>query len=37
MSYVEQTAWIRNQTFIDNVLFGEPYDEERYDMVIKAC
>ena len=37
LSYVEQTPWIRNQTFMDNVLFGEEFDQDRYDKVIKAC
>ncbi|KAK1940463.1 ABC transporter C family member 2 [Phytophthora citrophthora] len=36
ISYVSQETWIRNQTVRDNILFGEPFDVERYEMVLKA-
>ncbi|KAK9466533.1 P-loop containing nucleoside triphosphate hydrolase protein [Lipomyces arxii] len=29
--------WIQNSTLMDNILFGRPYDEERYNRVIKDC
>lgn len=37
MAYVAQQAWILNATLKDNVLFGQPYDEARWEAVIKAC
>jgi len=36
-AYVAQTAWILNKTVRDNILFGLPYDEEKYNKVIDAC
>ncbi|KAI0733631.1 ABC protein [Fomitopsis betulina] len=30
VAYCSQTAWIQNATMRENVLFGQPYDEERY-------
>ncbi|KAK6202553.1 P-loop containing nucleoside triphosphate hydrolase protein [Scheffersomyces amazonensis] len=29
--------WILNATIKDNILFGTPYDKQRYDSVIYAC
>ncbi|KAI8867302.1 P-loop containing nucleoside triphosphate hydrolase protein, partial [Ramicandelaber brevisporus] len=37
VSYVAQTAWLRNATIRNNIVFGEPYDEERYRAVLHAC
>jgi ABC-type multidrug transport system fused ATPase/permease subunit len=37
VSYASQSAWIQNATLRDNVLFGTPYDKERYDRVVYAC
>ena len=37
VAYVAQTAWILNASLRDNILFGKPYDEEKYERVIKAC
>ena len=37
VAYVTQAAWIQNMTVRDNILFGKPYDEERYQMVIESC
>lgn len=37
VAYVAQTAWILNKTLRDNILFGLPYDRERYEQVIDAC
>ena len=34
ISYVSQIPWIRNATIKDNILFYQPYDEERYNKVI---
>ena len=32
-----QQAWIMNCTLRENVLFGKPFNEERYTKVIDAC
>ncbi|KAF8175919.1 P-loop containing nucleoside triphosphate hydrolase protein [Mycena galopus ATCC 62051] len=38
VAYCPQGAWIQNATLRDNVLFGRPWDEERYWRVIEdAC
>ena len=37
MAYVAQQAWIQNATVRDNILFGRPYDEGRYEAVLDAC
>ncbi|KDQ57350.1 hypothetical protein JAAARDRAFT_194496 [Jaapia argillacea MUCL 33604] len=38
VAYCPQTAWIQNATLKDNVLFGQPFDEERYWAAVeKAC
>ena len=34
ISYVSQIPWIRNATIKDNILFYQPYDEERYKKII---
>lgn len=36
-AYSSQQAWIQNQTVRDNILFGAPYDETRYNQVVNAC
>lgn len=36
-AYCAQQAWIQNATLRDNILFGLPYDEAKYDRVIDAC
>ncbi|TDL20835.1 ABC protein [Rickenella mellea] len=30
VGYCPQTAWIQNATVRDNILFGQPFDEDRY-------
>lgn len=37
IAYVAQTPWLENATFKENILFGLPEDEERYEKVISAC
>ncbi|KAJ3261407.1 hypothetical protein HK103_006015 [Boothiomyces macroporosus] len=37
VAYVAQTAWLLNASIRDNILFGEPYDFERYMRVVYAC
>ncbi|KAJ1118458.1 hypothetical protein NDU88_006649, partial [Pleurodeles waltl] len=36
-AYVAQQAWIFNATVRENILFGEPYDEEKYNASLEAC
>ena len=35
--YVPQIAWIFSGTIRENILFGEQYDEDKYNRVIEAC
>jgi ATP-binding cassette, subfamily C (CFTR/MRP), member 1 len=37
VAYAAQTPWILNATVRENVIFGLPYDENKYNSVIKAC
>ncbi|KAK3352219.1 ABC transporter [Lasiosphaeria hispida] len=37
IAYVGQQPWIENATVRDNVLFGMPFDEERYERTLAAC
>jgi ABC-type multidrug transport system fused ATPase/permease subunit len=37
VAYAAQTPWLLNATIRDNILFGEEYDEKRYNAVIKGC
>jgi ATP-binding cassette subfamily C (CFTR/MRP) protein 1 len=37
MAYVPQTAWCQNLTLRENIVFGQPWEEERYNQVIHAC
>jgi ABC-type multidrug transport system fused ATPase/permease subunit len=37
VAFVPQIPWIENCSFKDNILFGLPYDEQRYQQVISAC
>ncbi len=37
VAYCGQTPWILNATVKDNILFGEPFDEQRYLEVLEAC
>lgn len=30
IAYAAQESWVQNETIRDNILFGSPYDEERY-------
>ncbi|KAF9788298.1 multidrug resistance-associated ABC transporter [Thelephora terrestris] len=36
-AYVPQTAWLRNASIKDNILFNLPYVEERYQKTLEAC
>ncbi|KAF4621625.1 hypothetical protein D9613_012586 [Agrocybe pediades] len=37
VSYAPQTPWIRNTTLRQNILFGNPDDEDKFRNVITAC
>ncbi|RPB16599.1 hypothetical protein P167DRAFT_500063 [Morchella conica CCBAS932] len=37
ISYVAQSTWLQNASVKDNILFGSPYDERRYQTTIEAC
>ena len=32
-----QQAWIQNDTLRNNILFGKPFDERKYDQILDAC
>lgn len=37
VSYAAQESWCMSESIKRNIIFGEPYDAERYQNVIKAC
>ncbi|KAG8805929.1 hypothetical protein FRC17_005264, partial [Serendipita sp. 399] len=37
IAYTPQNPWLANATVRDNILFGNPYDEARFNEVVKAC
>lgn len=37
IAFVAQVPWIENATIKDNILFGLPYDRDRYQKVLFAC
>lgn len=37
VSYCSQSPWVVNDTLRGNILFGRPYDKERYEEVVAAC
>ncbi|KAL2915615.1 hypothetical protein HK105_204800 [Polyrhizophydium stewartii] len=37
LGYAPQQAWIQNASVKDNILFGQPFDEERYHAAIRDC
>jgi len=37
VAYAAQSPWILNATVRENILFGKPMDEDRYNRVIRAC
>jgi len=37
VAYAAQSPWILNATLRENILFGKPMDEARYNRVIRAC
>lgn len=37
IAFVAQIPWIENASIKENILFGLPFDEERYNKVIQSC
>ncbi|GLC48313.1 hypothetical protein PLESTB_000082600 [Pleodorina starrii] len=37
IAYVPQNPWLQNLSVRDNVLFGEAWDERKYEAVIESC
>ncbi|XP_043991808.1 ATP-binding cassette sub-family C member 2-like [Gambusia affinis] len=37
LAFVPQQAWIQSATLRDNILFGSPYEEQRFKDVLEAC
>lgn len=37
ISYVPQNPWLQNLSIRDNVMFGEAWDENKYETVIDSC
>ena len=37
VAFVAQIPWIENASIKDNILFGLPFDEQRYNKVIEVC
>ncbi|KDQ10123.1 hypothetical protein BOTBODRAFT_36553 [Botryobasidium botryosum FD-172 SS1] len=37
VAYAAQEPWIQNETIRDNILFGQAYDEVRYNKVLLQC
>ncbi|XP_061183962.1 multidrug resistance-associated protein 1-like isoform X1 [Saccostrea echinata] len=37
VAYVPQQAWIQNATVRDNILFGKPMEDGKYNEVLDAC
>jgi ATP-binding cassette subfamily C (CFTR/MRP) protein 1 len=36
-AFCPQVAWIQNATVRDNITFGKPFDQVKYDRVVEAC
>ena len=36
-AFCTQTPWVVNDTLQGNIIFGRPFDQERYDQVVEAC
>ncbi|KAK0617970.1 P-loop containing nucleoside triphosphate hydrolase protein [Bombardia bombarda] len=37
IAYVAQIPWIENASIKDNITFGLPYDEDRYNRTVEVC
>lgn len=37
ISYAAQAPFLQHQSIRENILFGSPYEEERYEQVLECC
>ncbi len=37
VAYAAQAPWVRNTTVRDNILFGQPFEEDWYNEVVSCC
>jgi ABC-type multidrug transport system fused ATPase/permease subunit len=37
ISYAAQAPWLQHLSIKENILFGSPFDADRYDQVLEAC
>ncbi|KAJ3185204.1 Multidrug resistance-associated protein 1 [Gaertneriomyces sp. JEL0708] len=37
VAYCSQPAWVETGTIRDNILFGEPYDADKYRTILRVC
>ncbi|CAE6448018.1 unnamed protein product [Rhizoctonia solani] len=37
ISFAAQSSWLEHKSIKDNILFGTPFDEERYNLVLECC
>ncbi|KAG5352719.1 glutathione S-conjugate-exporting ATPase Abc4 [Termitomyces sp. Mn162] len=37
VAYAAQESWVQNETIKQNILFGAPFEEERYKKVLYQC
>ena len=37
LSYASQEAWVFSGTLRDNILFGQPYEQDWYNFVVEVC
>ncbi|CZS72215.1 unnamed protein product [Fusarium graminearum] len=37
IAYAQQLPWLQNKSIRDNILFHEPFEQERYRSVLNAC
>lgn len=37
IGYVPQQAWVFSGSVRQNIVFGQTFEEDRYDKVIRAC
>ncbi|KAJ3890944.1 hypothetical protein GG344DRAFT_77404 [Lentinula edodes] len=37
IAYAAQESWVQNETIRENIVFGSPFDQERYNKVLYQC